>query len=131
ENRITGEDLEAKLSILKTIIEERDHFREQISQLQNTQRIVSRMIRELNDEKRQFLAQIQELRQENTQLHRDLKYEQMINERTINNLSNQVNTLENRENILTALLNNRGQVIPRLCRQEAFIYEEEDFEPSD
>ncbi|RIB07046.1 hypothetical protein C2G38_2275694 [Gigaspora rosea] len=106
ENGITGEDLEAKLSTLKTIIEERDHFREQISQLQNTQRIASRMISELNDEKRQFLAQIQELRQENTQLRRDLEYEQMINERTINNLSNQVNTLENRENIFTALLNN-------------------------
>ncbi|CAG8721279.1 1995_t:CDS:2, partial [Dentiscutata heterogama] len=86
------------------------------------------MINVLNDEKKQFLAQIDELRQENTQLRRDLEYEQMINGRTINNLSNQVNTLENRENIFIAILNNRGQVIPRLRRQEAFIYEEEDLE---
>ncbi|CAG8830589.1 959_t:CDS:1, partial [Gigaspora margarita] len=55
ENGITGKDLEAKLSTLKTIIEERDQFRERINQLQNTQMIASRIIDELNDEKRQFL----------------------------------------------------------------------------
>ncbi|CAG8799900.1 7278_t:CDS:2, partial [Dentiscutata erythropus] len=72
---------------------------------------------------------IRELEQENTQLRRDLEYEQAINRRTINNLRNQVNILKNRKNIFTAVLNNQGQVIPRLRRQDAFIYKvEEDFE---
>ncbi|RIA99915.1 hypothetical protein C2G38_2236611 [Gigaspora rosea] len=161
ENGITGDDLEAKLSALKTIIEERDRFREQIRQLQFTQMTASRMINELYDEKRRFLdqiqelqQQIQELQQENTQLCRDLEYEQTINGRTINNLSNQVNTLENQENIFAAVLNNQGKickrlhyfysylyyinelnildrVVPRLRRQDAFIYEDEYFEASD
>ncbi|CAG8530189.1 10510_t:CDS:2 [Gigaspora rosea] len=138
ENGITGDDLEAKLSALKTIIEERDRFREQIRQLQFTQMTASRMINELYDEKRRFLdqiqelqQQIQELQQENTQLCRDLEYEQTINGRTINNLSNQVNTLENQENIFAAVLNNQDRVVPRLRRQDAFIYEDEYFEASD
>ncbi|CAG8674433.1 2533_t:CDS:1, partial [Gigaspora rosea] len=95
ENGITNEDLEIKLRALETIIEERDHLKEWIRQLQNTQRIVSRLISELYIEKRQFLARIQELEQENTQLRHDLEYEQAINGRTINNFRNQVNILEN------------------------------------
>ncbi|CAG8586764.1 2535_t:CDS:2 [Dentiscutata erythropus] len=122
ENGITGEDLEVKLRALETIIEERGHLRERIRQLQTTQRTASRLIRELYNEKMQFLARIQELEQENTQLCRDLEYEQAINGRTINNLRNQVNTLENRENIFTAVLSNQGQVIPRLHRQEKLSF---------
>ncbi|CAG8644336.1 17450_t:CDS:2 [Dentiscutata erythropus] len=83
-----------------------------------------------NENLEQFL--VGHLEQENTQLCRDLEYELAINRRTINNLRNQVNILENRENIFTAVLNNQGQVIPRLRRQDAFIYKvEEDFETSD
>ncbi|CAG8538932.1 2134_t:CDS:2 [Dentiscutata heterogama] len=125
ENGITGKDLETKLSNLKTIIEERDCFREWIRQLQYTQSIASRMINEINAEKRL-------LQQENAQLRRDLEYEQATNGRIINNLRNQVDILENQENIFTEILRNQGQVISRLHRQDAFIYEvEEDFETSD
>ncbi|CAG8794620.1 16210_t:CDS:2, partial [Dentiscutata erythropus] len=122
ENGITGEDLEAKLSNLKTIIEERDRLRERIRQLQYTQSIASRMINEINAEKRL-------LQQENAQLRHNLEYEQATNGIIINNLRNQVDILENRENIFTEILRNQGQVIPRLRRQDAFIYKvEEDFE---
>ncbi|CAG8825371.1 14375_t:CDS:1, partial [Dentiscutata erythropus] len=107
ENGIIDEILKVKLRALETIIEERDHLRAQIRQLQNTQRTANRIINELYIEKRQFLAQIRELEQENTQLRHDLEYEQVINRRTINNLRNQFNILKNRENIFTAVLNNQ------------------------
>ncbi|RIB11690.1 hypothetical protein C2G38_2202786 [Gigaspora rosea] len=107
-------------------IEEKDRLREWIRQLQTTQSIASRLIRDLYAEKKQFSAQIRELEQQNTQLHHNLEYERMINERTINSFRNQVNTLENRETIFTAVLNNQDQVIPKLRRQEDFIYVEED-----
>ncbi|CAG8746113.1 33163_t:CDS:2 [Gigaspora margarita] len=133
DNGIIGEELEAKLVVLRKIIDERNQNTRLIAQYQITQTIGSSIIRKLFIEKGTFKDKVCQLQLDNAELksqlvglQQDLHYESHLNNRRIESLENQINILESREEIFRGELEGRGyRTAPRLRREDAFLIENE------